>query len=627
MTEVAVQDLEKQIALLQRKADRDIRSRKQAEKILEQKSLELYELNLHLKKINEELDEKVLQRTEALQETISRLELVLMAANTELWEKNLTSGEFFCSEGLTELLGYDRHELALIFDQFPFVHDDDVGSLQQALEAHLRNEDDVDMECRLILNNGDERWFRLNIQALWDEEGRVARIAGSFVDVHDQVESRRTIEYMALYDNLTKIPNRAQFSEKLKLACYQAKAQQQGLALLVIDLNDFKEINDRYGHQAGDELLRHVAAQITGVIKGNDTIARLGGDEFAVILQRMDTEASVSKLCQEMIEQCEKPIILAHSIIKASLCIGAAFYADAHSSPKELIAHADIAMYQAKESKHQGSTLCFFREEMKQQVRRARLLKTRIDEALHDNEFMLYYQPKQDLKTQQINGVEALIRWPQSDGSLLMPEQFIPLSEETRQIKQIGRWVIRHCCIQARNWQDRGIHLPIAMNLSPVQFSDDDLAGYFQQMMQQTGTSGEQFQVEITEGLILNELEASRKQLERLHALGITVCLDDFGTGYSNLRYLHQLPINILKIDRVFVSDVDRQVESQHLTRAIIGLSHSLGMRVVAEGVEREGEKRWLEQQGCDMIQGFLCSEPLPASAVEEMLPVATEVP
>lgn len=633
----SIATLEKQVAILQRKIEREIGARKQAEKILECKSLELFERNKDLEKVNEQLDEKVLLRTrdlqlakedavstmQALQSSLSRLELVLTASGAHLWEKNLLTGEFFCSDELPQLLGMEKpslDKLSAQLESFPFINAHDTAKLRNALKNHLKGGSCPNVECRIRLASGEERWYRINILIL-SKNDRIERIVGSLVDVHDKVQSRQTIEHMAMHDTLTAVPNRAFFTQRLHEAYDRFKENGENFALLIIDLNDFKEINDRYGHQAGDQLLQHIATNLTHEIKGYDTVARLGGDEFALILRHITDRATVRHICNLLISACEKPTVFNHTLIQARLSIGIAMASTTHHSEDELIANADIAMYHAKHDKQEGSHAQFFEEQLREGLQATRALKSRLDEAIEERAFSLYYQPKIELGTGKIAGVEALIRWFQADGTMIPPSDFIPLAEETGQIKLIGKWVINECCQQIKQWQQRGMPIPIAFNLSPEQFCDDTITSFIEQAVEYHQINTRLLEVEITEGSIVQNLKTSRTQLDRLHEMGIRISLDDFGTGYSNLRYLNQLPIDVLKIDRAFITNVDQQGDSQLISQAIIRLGQSLGMKIVAEGVETVSELDWLKAQQCDIVQGYFYSRPVPAEELTALAP------
>lgn len=431
-----------------------------------------------------------------------------------------------------------------------------------------------------------------------------------------QAEER--LNYLVYHDSLTGLPNRLLMTERLAQAIAVAGRNERLAALLFLDLDRFKNINDSLGHETGDRLIEQVAARLQAIVREGDTVARHGGDEFTVVLANIAHLDDIARVTRKLMEQFRAPFHIAGQDLFVTSSIGITLYpADGHD-PEVLVKNADTALYHAKESGR--NNFQFFTAEMNRRVERQLALEMALRQALERNEFLLHYQPQVDLVSGAVIGVEALIRWRRG-AETVSPLEFIPIAEETGLIAPIGEWVLRTACAQARAWQEEGL-APIAMsiNLSARQFREADLMSTVRRVLEETGLEPAHLVLEITESVIMHKPEAVQETLRQLDAMGIELSVDDFGTGYSSLGYLKRFPIGSLKIDKSFVQDITTEPDDAAIAQAIIGLAHSLGVRVVAEGVETDAQLGFLRARGCDMMQGYLFSKPLPAADLAQLL-------
>lgn len=468
-------------------------------------------------------------------------------------------------------------------------------------------------EIWLKKKNGDEspQWLALN--TVRDEQGVPSHVIALFVDITERIEQEDKIRHLAHHDALTGLPNRLLFDERLRMSLEQAARHHQRVALLYIDLDRFKNINDSLGHHVGDGLLQSVAQRLTEAIRGGDTVCRQGGDEFVVILNDVVDVQEVAQI----VERRLIPLILkTHQIcdimLHISCSVGIAVYPEDAISIEELMRNADAAMYAAKA---QGrNNFQFYSEQMNSYALERLNTETNLQQALVNNEFELHVQPIVDCKTGALVSVEALLRWRQPDMGMIPPAQFIPIAEENGLIHDIGRWVLVEACRLHQYWLDAGLdHIPIAVNVSAVQFVRGDFASTVAAVLAESGMPATYLQIELTESLMMTDSESKLEQIKSLRALGVGLSLDDFGTGYSSLSYLTRLPLDKLKIDRSFISDMLADSGDMAITHAVAGLGRTLGLRVVAEGVEHVEELKVLQAIGCDEVQGYLISRPLPA--------------
>lgn len=432
-------------------------------------------------------------------------------------------------------------------------------------------------------------------------------------------EAVQQMKHMAYHDVLSGLPNRRLFLEKLEAAISGAKQTSQKIAVVFIDLDRFKNINDTFGHDFGDLLLQGFSQKVAENLRSHDIVSRQGGDEFTLILNNIQSEKDIAPMINRLQAALASPLTILGQELHISMSIGIAVFPKDGETTTELLKNADSAMYSAKEKGKNHYQ--FFSADMAFTASRKIKLENDLRRALAKEEFVLHYQPQIQAATGEIIGMEALIRWQTTDGDVISPGEFIPLAEETRLILPIDEWVLYTACKQAREWHDSGhSHLKLAVNLSPLQFLHDDLLSTVQTALTKTGFAASSLELEITEGVAVEDAEKAIFRMQELRSLGVQIAIDDFGTGYSSLSYLKRFPLNNLKIAQPFVQDMTTNPHDKALVKAMIFIAHSFDMSVIAEGVETEEQLALLQDLGCDEIQGYLYSKPLPAEQFTGML-------
>ena len=440
--------------------------------------------------------------------------------------------------------------------------------------------------------------------------------------LHHDLEERKRVEqsirYMAHHDALTGLPNRSLFRDRLTHAMAQADRYHQRLAVMFLDLDRFKAINDTLGHNVGDQLLTIAAERLRSCVRDSDTVARLGGDEFTVVVEDIIEDHDAAAVAQKILDTLSQPFNLYGHEVFISVSVGITLYPSDDDNADNLLRNADSAMYRAKEFGR--NNFQFYVADMNIKARERLMVESSLRRALDRNEFMLYYQPRVDLLSGRVIGAEALLRWRHPEMGLVPPSEFIPILDETGMIIPVGDWALREACRQNREWQDMGLPpIRVAVNLSVRQFMQKDLADTIIRALDAAGLSAEHLEVEITEALFLEHNQTNIITLARLKNMGIHISIDDFGTGYSSLSYLKRLPIDTLKIDQSFVRDIG-DPDNKAIASAIIAMAASLRLNVLAEGVETDEQLAFLRAQGCNEIQGFAFSHPLPAQEFERLL-------
>ncbi len=437
-------------------------------------------------------------------------------------------------------------------------------------------------------------------------------------DISDRKQAEARIQFLAHHDTLTHLPNRALLMDRLQVILSGARRQNSMVGVLFIDLDNFKTINDSLGHYAGDALLKRVASRLQSCLRGADMVGRLGGDEFVVVVTDLAKPEDVAPVAEKIAEAIGEPFSLEEQVLSVSGSIGIAIFPKDGETPDTLIRNADAAMYLAKERGR--SNFQYFMPSLNRSAFQALAMESGIRKAIKQVEFVLHYQPEVQTVGGKVNSIEALIRWKHPELGLLGPDQFISVAEHRGLIMPIGRWVINEAIRQAREWSDIGIKVPIAVNLSAIQFKQKDLVEDIAARLREHGVPGEMLELELTESLFMEDVNAMSRTLHRLKDLGVSLAVDDFGTGYSSLSYLKRYPIDKIKIDRSFIRDVPTDADDVAISVAIIGLASSLGLKVVAEGVETAAQAAFLLEHRCDYLQGYLISQPLDAADMREWL-------
>ena len=569
-----------------------------------------------------------------LRESERRLAVAQQIARLGHWDWRPDQDVLRLSEVVCRIIGLDpaRPEVPLqaIFDR---VLEKD-RSRVRAWFAEIREQGQSAGINHWIANaDAEHRHVRQQVEAVWDESGRLAQVYGTLQDITELQRAEERIRQLAFIDSLTQLPNRELFKDRLSAALHLAKRHGRRAGLLFLDLDNFKRINDTLGHSVGDLLLQATAERLKASLRGSDTvsraadlddgdetIARLGGDEFTLLLPEVRRSEDVAVVAERIRASLSEPLVLTGHEVFVTPSIGIAIYPEDGATPEVLLKNADMAMYLAK---RQGRNLYRFYDAALNDVAIKRLtMENQLRKATEQGELSLHYQPQLDLPSGRISGVEALLRWHSPVLGPVSPVDFIPLAEETGLIIPIGEWVLRTACRQAKAWRDEGIDLErMAVNISVLQFVQPSFPGLVARILEETGLEPDALELEITESLLMKDPEGATRTLQTLKDLGVQLAIDDFGTGYSSLSRLKQLPLDRLKIDKAFVREVNSQPDDAAIATAVIAMAESMGLRVIAEGVENEAQLRFLKSKHCDEVQGYYLSRPLPASEITKLFP------
>jgi diguanylate cyclase (GGDEF)-like protein/PAS domain S-box-containing protein len=544
---------------------------------------------------------------EALRTSEERYAVAVRGANDGIWDWNLRSGQVYYSERWQTLLGLEPGTIGSSPDEwFSRVHSEDLPRLTERLDRHLAGETEhFEYEYRMLAQDGSYRWMLARGAAVWDDSRRPTRIAGSQTDITDR----------KVHDPLTGLPNRALFLDRLEHAHARARRAGRGrFAVLFLDLDRFKMVNDSLGHPAGDQLLVQVSRRIEACLRGGDTVARLGGDEFTVLLEEISSSDEAIEIAQRIHEALLHPFMVAGHELYVTVSVGVALGDRMISDLTGLLRDADTAMYRAKVSGRGRSEV--FTGDMRSEVLERLRIENDLRRGLDRGEFVVFYQPIVALKGNQLSGFEALVRWRHPERGLLLPATFIGVAEETGVILQLGMWVLEEACRQLATWRGQDAAwdgLAMSVNLSPRLFAQPDLVRLVALALERTELPARCLKLEITEGVLIEDPDEASRMLRELREMGIGICLDDFGTGYSSLSYLNRFAVDVLKIDRSFIRDMADDGDKAELVKNIVRLAADLQLDVVAEGVETVDQRRRLEKLHCEWMQGFEFSRPIPA--------------
>ena len=556
---------------------------------------------------------------EALRECKERFEELFKLSSDWYWEQDENFRFTYLSGGILDKaasrpensIGKTRWELTNII-----MSDEEWAAHKATLHAHKPF---YDLTFKRMGDDGSLHYIQISGRPVFDALGKFKGYRGIAKDVTERIVAEERIQYLAYHDGLTTLPNRASFSQILNHGINRARRYNNGLAVLFIDLDRFKNINDTLGHEAGDALLQEVGKRLKDCVRQSDTVARLGGDEFVILLEDLSEPGWAATVAGKILSTIVKPFQMLGQEFRVTTSIGLSIYPEDGEDEQTLMKKADIAMYHAKEEGK--NNFQFHSERMDTHSFERLALESSLRRALERDEFQVHYQPKTDLVTGQITGMEALIRWQHPDLGMVSPAQFIPIAEETGLIVPIGKWVLKTACLQNKAWQEEGLPpLSVAVNLSARQFTDENLLEDIASILEWTGMDPTFLELEITESIIMRNVDKAVRTLTKLKTLGIHFAIDDFGTGYSSLANLSQFPIDTLKVDRSFIRNLPGDAEDKALTGAIIAMGKSLNMTLVAKGVETQEQAEFLRTHACDQFQGYYFSRPVDKDKFGELL-------
>ncbi len=553
------------------------------------------------------------QAAETIQSSEARFRDVADASSDWIWETDADLRLSFLSERFATVTAISPN-LVLGKPLGDLLHS------AESVERWERHQDDLvhqrpfrNLLCHVEDDAGRTRTLRVAGKPVADDKGRHRGYRGTATDITAEIEAERRAQYLALHDALTALPNRELFAERLEQAVANVSRRGDVAAVLCVDLDRFKDVNDTLGHGAGDLLVKGCAERLQACVREIDTVARIGGDEFAIVQVGIEQPEGAQRLCRRVIETLATPFNLDGHEVVITASVGVALIPMDGSIPGRLMQNADIALYRAKEEGR--NTFRFFEAGMDARLQARKALERDLRLALARDELELFYQPKVELGHNRLSGVEALVRWHHPERGLVPPGEFIGVAEETGLILVLGEWVLRRACVQATEWSD----LQMSVNISPVQFKQPNLIDAVRRALTDSRLDPERLELEVTEGVLLQNTEAAMTTLRQLKELGVMIAMDDFGTGYSSLSYLQKFPFDKIKIDRSFVSALETRTDADAIVRAVVGLGHSLGMQTCAEGVETARQLAFLKHEGCDEVQGYYFGRPMIAAEFQQM--------
>jgi diguanylate cyclase (GGDEF)-like protein/PAS domain S-box-containing protein len=538
----------------------------------------------------------------------------------------------FVNNKVDSVLGYKKQDLlgknyrSIINDEdaerarYTFKDNEHNIGMTRTIELHLKTQDD----------HRTSRYFEVTVFPIESNDLGIKSVSskgikkiigtyGTARDVTERKEAEDFINFQAYHDLLTRLPNRALFKDRLNLAITHARRNRQGLAVMFLDLDRFKVVNDTLGHAMGDRLLQSVSMRLENCLRAGDTLSRFGGDEFTLLLPDISLKGNARNIARKVINVLKEPFILGEHEVFVGVSVGIAMYQEAGTSVEQLIQNADIAMYHVKGHGKDGYQ--FFSDSMNVISSNRLKLERDMRNALENKEFHVYYQPQINAKTNDIIGVEALIRWHHPERGIIYPSEFLPLAEETKLIVELSEWVLKTACNEVKQWIDAGhSHIRLAVNFSPTQVEQPRFVNMLFKQLKECNFPPENLEIELTEHVIMNDLDHMIKKLSKLADSGITIAIDDFGTGYSSLNYLHKLPIHTLKVDQSFVQDIQNSSNDACIVTAIISMAHGLKLNIIAEGVETASQLEYLKELGCHEIQGFFFGKALPADETLQLI-------
>ena len=566
---------------------------------------------------------------EQLRESRERLAHAQSLAHLGSWEWDMATGEVRCSDEVYAICCTGGKPGGNpILDP---VHAEDRPLVQGRIDDAIARRTPVSFDYRILVAGEVERTLHAELAAVSDGADDAVCLIGTIQDITERKAAEEQIRLLAYYDPLTGLPNRRFFLQQLEQALVFAGRNDRMLAVLFLDLDRFKLVNDTMGHGIGDRLLQDVAERLQRLVRRSDCLARaeedgppslvsrLGGDEFTIMLSDIDHFQDVAKVARRILEAVSQPYNLGGRELFVSTSIGISLFPFDALSAGDLVRNADGAMYQAKEQGRNGYQI--YDESMNQKALERIVLESQLHRALNEEEFIVHYQPQLCCRTGRVIGIEALVRWQNREQGLVEPERFLPIAEEIGLVVRIDEWVMRSACRQYRSWLDQGLPpVTLALNVSGQHFAKCELLGTVTAILAEYALEPGLLELELTEGVLMDQTERTVETLTALKRLGVRIAIDDFGTGFSSLAYLKRFPLDVLKIDRTFVADLETDPDDAAITLATIEMAHTLKLKVIAEGVETRAQLAFLVENGCDLYQGHLCSRPVPAEEIPRLV-------
>jgi len=550
-----------------------------------------------------------------------QLSQVLKGASLGYWDWNYQTGAHFVDNVWLEMLGLTTNDMKQhSTDWEKLIHEEDSKRILPDIEKAIKEKTPYIVEFRMLHKKGNWVWIQGSGAVVeWDEDGQPLRLCGTHQNINKRKQDEKNLFFLANYDALTRLPNRNLLFEELKPLLTNRRNRPEIMGVMFIDLDNFKMINDTYGHKFGDLFLLSVVSKIQEAIRSNDILARFGGDEFVLIVDEIDEVDSLSTVATKVLKAFETPITLQENIVYASVSIGISVFPHDGKSFDDLLKHADVAMYKAKDAGKNG--FCFFTDTMNKEIQTHLEIASKLWDAIENNLFELVYQPQVDNQTGEIHSCEALLRWPDAEQGYISPATFIPIAEKSNLIIAIDEWVVEHVCRQRFKWKAMGINnFRIDINLSGRLFNDTDLLNKINTHLKDYQLQTADIGFELTEGVLIAGDKQGINTIYELRKMGFEIALDDFGTGYSSLSYLKRFPISSLKIDRSFIVDAPLSQDGAALVNAIIAMADALSLSVVAEGVETEAQYQFIQKTSCKTIQGYYFYKPMPAIEIEKLI-------
>lgn len=584
---------------------------------LKSKNQELEQLEQELRMQVDELE----KHRNALAVSEQRLELAIEGSQSGIWNWDLESNMFYISPKWKAYLGYTLDEIDDMHKTWlNLIHPEDRSAVVSKIRAYILSPNNAfEHVIRINCKDGNYKWILTRGKAIKGDDGKVVRVAGSLIDITKEKQFEEKLHVLAYYDQLTGLPNRYLFEEKVDALINEIKDTDKKFALLYMDIDNFKDINDTLGHTSGDLLLQNTAHILQQQIKEPNFVTRLGGDEFAIILCDIKGRQDIINQVQSLTQALRRPWVLEGREFFISFSIGIAIYPEHGDGLYTLLKNADIAMYLVK--KDLKDNYCFYSQELQYKSLEQIKMINHLRRATENNEFYLLYQPIIDLQNGKLMGAEALLRWDNPELGIVSPVKFIPLAEKMGFIYDIEKWVLKTALMQKREWRDKNYpNLKISINISGKRIVSAGLIREIRELLQETGLKAEEIQLEVTETAVMKNMDASIKILNEIKNMGIQIALDDFGTGYSSLTYLKKLPIDLVKLDREFIKNISTANNDRLIVEHIIKLLQKLNIKVVAEGIEQEEQTAILRGHHCDYGQGYLFGKPVSKEEFERLM-------